>query len=145
MNTIKTYKIANRKKGQVEYGSRPGGTWKFRVGKFIKITKVKGGRAVADKIAEAMHKSWLRTDGKIVKDDSERIDGICRSILDRLTKGRTLTDYKGEPEWWSNRCLTNPAVDMISPFREIPKGISAEDLNEDLEPATEPVIELAVA
>lgn len=137
MNAIKTYFIAKRKKGQVEYGSAHGGKWTFRVGKYSKITKVAGGKPVADKIAEAFHKSWLRTDGKKVENDCERIDAICRRVIDRLIKVRTIADWKPDVDWWSNEPGDEPSVKMITPvnrseetipWHQAPKGIGAEDL-----------------
>lgn len=138
MNTIKTYVIANRKKGQVIFGSQHGGKWIFKAAKWMKITKVPGGQKVAEKIAEAIHKSLLRTAGKPVEDDSQRIDGTCRNIMNCLLKVRTLADYKDEPEWWSNPFKTPRKI------VELPEGISAEDLEIDteVEPATEPAVEV---
>jgi hypothetical protein len=86
MNALKTYKIANRKKFQVEYGFVRG-QWNFRIGSFTLITKVKGGHTVAEQIAEVMHKSWHRC-GKI--------DGGCRTAINRLLNVKTLADHVDE-------------------------------------------------
>jgi hypothetical protein len=139
MNLIKTHKIANRKKGQVEFGSQPGGKWMFKLGRYIKITRVPGGLEVAERIAEALHKSWLRTDGKKVQNDIERIDGICRGVMDRLLRMPSLADHKPINASWDNpnTPATGQDVVMVSPKRRAkdtlswhlpPKGISAEDL-----------------
>ena len=140
MNLIKTYFIAKRKKGQVEYGSMHGGRWVFRVGKYEKITKVPGGKPVAEEIALALHKSWLRTDGKKVENDCERIDGTCRNTLGRLIKCITLADYKPLNASWDNpTAAEGQTVNMVQPtkkhrskeiipWHQAPKGISAEDL-----------------
>ena len=106
MNAIKTYKIANRKKFQVEFGAQHGGKWHFRVGSFTLITKVRGGKSVADKIAEALHKSWHR---------HGEIDGTCRNIINRLLKVRTLADWKPEIDWWSNQPGEKNVVIMVEP------------------------------
>jgi hypothetical protein len=140
MNLIQTYFVAKRKKGQVEYGSRHGGLWVFRMGKYEKITKVPGGRAVADEIALAFHKSWLRTDGKKVANDCERVDGTCRNTLERLIKIRCLRDHKPANGSWDNpTAATGTDVVMVAPAKKFrkgtepswhlpTKGISAEDL-----------------
>lgn len=123
MNLIKTYKIANRKKGQVTFGSRPGGVWEFEAsdkesGKWNKSMKVRGGKEIAEKIATVAHESWLRTAGKGLEAHN-RIDARARRKIDYLTGLRTLKDWKGEPEWWTN------CVPVGAPKLE---GISAEDL-----------------
>ena len=140
INLIKTYFIEKRKKGQVEYGSMHGGKWVFRMGKYQKITKVPGGKAVAEQIALALHKSWLRTDGKKVENDCERLDGTCRNTLERLIKCRTLADYKPVNASWDNpSAAQGQTVNMVEPpkrfrkgkepkWRSIPMGFSAEDL-----------------
>jgi hypothetical protein len=137
MNAIKTYKIANRKKGQVEYGSRPGGVWEFKIGKYTKMTKVPGGKKVAERIAEALHKSWIRTASKVVTNDLERIDATCRRVIDHLTAVRRLADWKPTNDWWSNATPDEPTVKMVTPANSSgetvpwhlpPKGISAEDI-----------------
>jgi hypothetical protein len=141
MKLIRTYKIANRKKGQVEYGSRAGGLWEFKVGGYIKLTKVPGGKEVAERIAEAIHKSWLRTAGKPVSNASDRIDGTCRNVMERLIKCRTLADYKPVNASWDNpnRPADGQTVLMVEPtkkhrskdtipWHQAPPGISAEDL-----------------
>jgi len=140
MNLIKTYFIAKRKKGQVEYGSAHGGKWIFRMGKYEKITKVPGGKAVTEEIATALHKSWLRTDGKKVANDCERVDGTCRNTLERLIKCRSLADYKPLNASWDNpTAAEGQTVNMVQPtkkhrsketipWHQAPKGISAEDL-----------------
>ena|ERR1035437_828993 len=140
MNLIQTYFIAKRKKGQVEYGSRHGGLWVFKMGKYEKITKVPGGRDVADEIALAFHKSWLRTADKKVVNDCERVDGICRNVLERLIKIRCLRDHKPINGSWDNPYVsTGTDVVMVQPAKKFrkgtepawhlpTKGISAEDL-----------------
>lgn len=143
MNLIKEHKIANRKKGQVSFGSHHGGTWEFRVsdresGAYTKIMKVRSGLKIAEKIAETLHLSWLRTAGKKL-DAAARIDGRARHKIDLLVKVRTLKDYTGEPEFWSNDPTDEPTVKMINIHQqpEKPKGISEDDLKHDL-PAYEP-------
>ena len=139
MKLIKTHKIANHKKGQVVFGSQPGGKWMFQVGRYTKLTKVPGGLETAERIAEALHKSWLRTDGKKVTNDCERIDGICRSVMERLLHVLTLADYRPRNGSWDNpnQPATGQDIRMVEPKRRskevIPwhlasKGISAEDL-----------------
>jgi hypothetical protein len=140
MNLIKTYFIAKRKKGQVEYGSAHGGKWMFRMGQYEKVTKVPGGKAVAEQIALALHKSWLRTDGKKVANDCERVDGTCRNTLERLIKCRTLADYKPINASWDNpHAATGQSVLMVEPkkkfrkatepkWRSLVNGIGPEDL-----------------
>lgn len=137
MNTIKTYKISNKKKGQVSFGSRHGGMWIFRIadresGAYEKLMKVPGGLKIAEKIAETIHKSWLRTAGRNVN-SSSRIDGTARRKIDLLVRLRTLKDWKDEPEWWSNEVPTEPAVPMVPAV----EGFSEKDLA-----AEEQVIEL---
>lgn len=85
----KTYKFQNKKKFQVEYGYT-GGKWNFRIGSFILMTKVPGGKPVADRISEALHKSWHR---------NGRIDTACRLVINRLLEVRTLKDWKPERHW----------------------------------------------
>lgn len=143
MKLIKTHKIANKKKGMVEFGSMPGGKWMFNVGGmtrgYIKLTKVPGGGPVAEKIAEAIHKSWLRTEGKAVKNVCERIDAICRRTMDRLLRVPTLADYKPKNASWDNPNTPAAGQDVAMlkpetrseetvPWHLPPKGISAEDL-----------------
>ena len=101
INAIKIYKVGNRKKFQVEYGYVTG-KWNFRVGSFTLITKVPGGRATADKIAEALHKSWHRT-GKI--------DGACRLVINRLLGVRTVTDWQ-PPAFWTGFQIQDPGRKM---------------------------------
>src|SRR5271170_2487494 len=99
MNIIKSYKVANKKKGQVVFGSQHGGRWHFKIGKFEKIMKVPGGQKVAEKIAEAIHKAWLRTNGKGLE-DFQRVDGICQAAINRLIKLRTLVNWVPDIDWW---------------------------------------------
>jgi hypothetical protein len=153
MKLIKTHKIANRKKGQVVFGSQPGGKWMFRVGGYEKLTKVPGGLEIAERIAMAFHKSWLRTEGKPVKFVSDRIDGICHNTVDRLLKCRTLADYKPLNGSWDNpnpAHAAEPSVKMVEPpknhrskdtipWHQAPKGISAEDLAVEAPTNTIPV------
>ena len=106
MNVIQTYKIANRKKHQVEFGAQRGGKWQFRIGSFTLLTKVGGGKEVAFKIAEALHKAWHR---------QETIDGTCRNVITRLLAVKTLADWKPEQDWWSNQPGEEPAVIMVEP------------------------------
>jgi len=101
MNAIRTYKIANRKKFQVEFGY-VGGKWNFRVGSFTLMTKVRGGKEVAHKIAEAMHKSWHR---------KGEIDGTCRNVINRLLEVKTLADHVPE-DFWKNAPGDEPYVPM---------------------------------
>lgn len=90
MNALKTYKVANRKKYQVEYGFVRG-QWNFRIGSFTLMTKVKGGREVADQIAEVLHKAWHR---------SQSIDGAARTTINKLLKVRTLKDFRPDAIWF---------------------------------------------
>lgn len=154
MKLIKTHKIANRKKGQVEFGSQPGGKWMFKIGRYIKITKVPGGLKTAERIAEALHNSWLRTVGKVVVNDVERIDGVCRGVMERLLHMPSLADHKPVNASWDNpHAAWGQTVRMREPAKKFrkgvepswhlpPKGISAEDL--EVTPAL-PVIHLEVA
>ena len=140
INLIKTYFIEKKKKGQVEYGSMHGGRWVFRMGQYQKITKVPGGKTVAEQIALALHKSWLRTDEKKVVNDCERVDGTCRNTLERLIKCRTLADYRPvNGSWDTMNVPSGQDVNMVEPkkkfrkskepaWRTRPQGISAEDL-----------------
>lgn len=85
----KVYHIKKKQKFAVEYGYT-GGKWNFRIGSFILLTCVPGGRPIADRIAEALHKAWYR-DGKI--------DVACRLVINRLLEVRTLKDWKPERHW----------------------------------------------
>lgn len=84
MNAIKTYKIANKKKAQVQYGAQHGGKWHFQVGRFTLITKVHGGRAVAQKIGEVLRKCFL------VNSD---LTAEARAEIQVLLQVRTLADH----------------------------------------------------
>ena len=131
MNVIKEHKINNRKKGQVTFGSKHGGLWMFEVSdrqnKWQRAMKVPGGLTVAEKIADTISKSWLRTASKKVS-DSERIDWIARRKIDLLVKVRTLKDYQEEPEFWKNEVPTEGAESVPMNYVNRPKGISAEDI-----------------
>jgi hypothetical protein len=150
MNVIKEHKINNRKKGQVTFGSKHGGQWLFEVsdresGKWTKMMRVPGGLAGAEKIAETLSKSWLRTAGKKL-DCSTRIDAIARNKIDRLTKLKTLKDYTDEPEFWKNEVPSEGTESVPMNYVNQPrpsKGISAEDIAQDtaLEHATESAVE----
>ena len=84
MNTIKTYTIANKKKAQVKFGSRPGGKWCFQIGKFTLITKVCGGQSVAKKIGEILRACFLtNTD----------LTNSARAEIQKLLQVRTLADF----------------------------------------------------
>ena len=138
MNVIKEHKINNRKKGQVTFGSKHGGTWLFlasdKKNKWEKAMKVPGGLPVAEKIAEVVSASWLRTAAKDGLRDDQRIDWRARTMIDKLIKLRTLKDYDDDPEWWHNVEGDEPSVKMNFINQPPPaKGISAEDL--EVEPA----------
>lgn len=149
MNVIKEYNTAKKKKGNVTFGSIHGGRWSFRCsdkesGSIEKLMTVPGGRDVAEKIAEVISKSWLRTAGKKLE-SAERIDARARKQIDHLTHLRTLADWKGEPEWWSNSAGAEPIINMIyinqqKPVEQ-PAGISAEDLHVTVTPEQAPVVE----
>lgn len=127
MNAIKTYKIANKKKGMVEYGY-VGSKWNFRAGKITLMYKVPGGLAVAKKIAEALHKSILRSGG---------VDGVFRNILNRLLKVRTLADWRPDRDWWSNDSDGQVSVPIVYINQQPAKGFGPEDLK--TEPAASEV------
>ena len=128
MNAIKTYKVANKKKGMVEFGY-VGSKWNFRVGKMTLMYHVPGGKRVAEKIAEALHKSMVRV-GKI--------DGACRNVLNRLIKVKTLADWKPDRDWWSNDSVPGmESVQMVYINQIKSKGFGPEDLTVE-EPATVP-------
>jgi len=99
INAVKTYHVAKKRKFDVEYGYT-GGKWNFRVGSFILLTHVPGGRPVADKIAEAMHKAWHR---------NGRIDGACRLVINRLLQVKTLADWKPD-RFWNGLQIQSPRV-----------------------------------
>lgn len=125
MNAIKTYKIANKKKFSVEFGyvvSR----WHFRIGDFTLIEKVPGGLKVSEKIAEALHKAWHRC-GKI--------DGTCRTVINRLLNVRTLADWKPDRDWWSNAGNDGDNVPMIYIKQKPVKGFGPEDLTAEEKPS----------
>ena len=84
MNVIKTYKIANKKKAQVQFGSQSGGRWYFQVGKFTLITKVRGGQAVAQRIGEILRACFL------VNTD---LTDAARAEIQKLLQVRTLVDH----------------------------------------------------
>lgn len=150
MKVTKEYNTAKKKKGNVCFGAVAGGRWMFRIsdkesGSLEKILKITGGYDVAEKIALVISKAWLKTANKKL-DATSRLDGRSRQTIDRLCGLRTLADWKGEPEWWSNRSDGMPAVNVIyvnhpkaAPVVEAepPVGISAEDLT----PAVEAPVE----
>jgi len=84
----KAYKLANKKKFQVEYGFK-GGKWNFRIGDFTLLTKVPGGKVNADRIAEILRKSWFRR---------QEIDGTARNAINKIVMGdfKALKDYSGK-------------------------------------------------
>ena len=84
MNVIKTYKIANKKKAQVQFGAHAGGKWYFRVGRFTLITKVRGGLPVAQMIGKILRSCFL------VNDD---LTDTGREQIQKLLQTRTLADY----------------------------------------------------
>ncbi len=135
-----TYKIANKKKGMVEYGY-VGAKWNFKTGKVTLMYKVPGGKAVAEKIAEALHKAILR---------AGKIDGTFRNVLARLLKVKTLAAWRPDADWWSN--ASGPGDEMVKMVyvnQPAVKGFGVEDLAVDLnEPAavpSEPVTAEAVS
>lgn len=81
-----TYKIANKKKFQVTFGYKEG-KWNFRIGSFVLMSKVPGGKSVAQQIAALLHKSWHRSDN---------IDIDCRTEINKLLGVRTLVDHRPE-------------------------------------------------
>lgn len=142
MNTIKEYNTAKKQKGNVQYGAVHGGRWTFRCsdkesGPIEKILKVPGGKEIADKIALVISKSWKRTAGK-GKEAFERLDVPCRNAIDRLCQIRTLKDWTGEPEWWTNALVAegDESVPMVFVNRPtngyLVVGISAEDLDAEI-------------
>lgn len=147
MNVIKEHKINNRKRGQVTFGSKHGGQWLFEIadresGRWMKMMKVRGGLAVAEKIAETIHKSWLRTAGRKLE-VHERIDNTARNKIDRLINLKTLKDYQNEPEFWKNEVPAegNETVPMNYVNRpQSLRGISAEDIAVEELSAEEQVI-----
>ena len=90
MNVIKTYKIANKKKAQVQFGAQRGGKWCFQIGQFTLITKVHGGQAVAQKIGEVLRACFL-TNADLTNE--------ARAEIQTLLQVRTLADH----------CLRNAA------------------------------------
>lgn len=144
MNVIKEYNTAKKKKGNVSFGAAHGARWIFRAadkesGAWEKIMKVRGGRDVAERVADVISKSWLRTAGKGLK-SFERIDGKARRQIDVLCQVRTLKDYDGNPEWWSNEVpqTGQETVKMVSP-QPAPAPFSVEDLIEDPAETAEPL------
>ena len=84
MNVIKTYKIANKKKAQVKFGSQSGGRWHFQIGRFTLITKVRGGQPVAQKIGEILRACFLtNTD----------LTNEARAEIQTLLQVHTLADH----------------------------------------------------
>ncbi len=144
MNVIKEYNTAKKKKGNVCYGALGGGRWVFRIsdkesGAIEKIIRFSGGAEVAEKIAESISKSWLRTAGK-KHEASARIDGRCRRQIDHLRALRTISDWTDEPEWWHNDSNDEPAVKMVYVNQQPVAGISAEDIA--VEPSVSVVTEI---
>jgi hypothetical protein len=139
MNVIKEYNTAKKKKGNVSFGSVHAGRWVFRCsdkesGSLEKILRVPGGVEVATKIATAISKSWLRTAGKKLASPS-RLDAACRNAIDKLCKIRTLKDWDGETEWWTN--AISEGTKMIYVNRKpvvAAEGISAEDIAAPVNP-----------
>lgn len=136
MNVIKEYNTAKKKKGNVTFGAAAGGRWNFRAsdkesGAWTKIMKVRGGAPIAAKIAEVISKSWLRTAGKKL-DSAARLDAAARRAIDNLCQLRTLKDWDGETEWWTNALVAGQeAVKIIYVNQQkptAPAGISPEDL-----------------
>jgi hypothetical protein len=135
MNVIKEYNTAKKQKGNVTFGAAHGARWNFRIsdkesGAWTKIMRVPGGKEIAERIAEVISKSWKRTAGKKM-DSAARLDARARRQIDHLTGLQTLADWKGEPEWWSNDCTAESAVNMIyvnRPPEQVPAGIGPEDL-----------------
>jgi hypothetical protein len=84
MNAIKTYTIANKKKSQVKFGSQPGGKWCFQIGRFTLITKVRGGKTVAQKIGEVLRACFL-TNADLTNE--------ARAEIQALLQFRTLADH----------------------------------------------------
>jgi len=147
MNVIKEYNTAKKQKGNVSFGAENGHRWNFRIadkesGAWTKIMKVPGGKAIAERIAEVISKSWTRTAGKKLE-APDRLDGRARRQIDHLIKLRTIADWTGEPEWWSNDPTSEPAVAMVYVNQPKPEGISPEDLATDtaLEHTTEVAVE----
>ena len=126
MNAIKTYKIANKKRGMVEFGY-VGSKWNFKIGKIILMYRVPGGKEVAEKIAEALHKAILR---------AGKIDGTFRNVLTRLLKVKTLADWQPDRDWWSNEGTDGQNVPMVYIHQPAVKGFGPEDLT--VEPEAKP-------
>ncbi len=116
MNAIKTYKIANKKKFQVEFGF-VGGRWNFRIGDFTLITKVPGGHKNAERIAEILRKSWFR---------HGQIDGAARTAINNIVNAnfRPLKNYRGafDHNWsWKDGqspLPEEPSVRMVPAIRQ---------------------------
>lgn len=97
INAIKVYHVAKKKKFDVEFGF-VGGKWNFRIGSFTLLTNVPGGRPVAEKIAEALHKSWHR---------NGKIDAACRLVINRLLAVKTISDWRPD-RYWNGLQLQDP-------------------------------------
>ncbi len=106
---MSTYKIANKKKFQVtvKYAA---GKWHIQIGGFTWMGKVRGGKDVAMKIGEAMHKAWFRTANS---KQGSHIDGTCRNVINNLLNVKTLADWRPDRDWWSNAEGDAPNVEMI--------------------------------
>lgn len=135
MNVIKEYNTAKKKKGNVAFGATGGARWNFRIsdkesGAWTKIMRVSGGFEIAAKVADVISKSWIRTAGKKLESFA-RIDAAARRQIDYLTGLRTLKDWEGEPEWWSNQSRGTPTVEMVYIKQRKatpPAPVSPEDL-----------------
>lgn len=125
MNT-KTYKLANKKKFQVEYGFK-GGKWTFRIGSFTLLTKVPGGKENADRISEILRKSWLRCG---------EIDGNARNAVNRIVNAnfKALKDYKGK--WDHGYSFENGGRSTMDPNISTVKMISPNLPVVEAEPVT---------
>jgi hypothetical protein len=116
MNTLKTYKLANRKKFQVEY-SYKSGKWHFKIGSYILMTRVPGGKENADRIAEILRKSWFR---------HGEIDGAARTAINSIVNAnfKPLKNYRGK--WDHNWSWSDAPTERIDDVPVVSRELESQ-------------------